>query len=99
MSLFELLKHFPGRWEPVATMVIPGLVVALLFLLPFLDRRPDRPPRNRPVVISSFAIILTSIALLTYQGFRTTPSSAAQSAAGRCTANGARRRARPTHHG
>jgi ubiquinol-cytochrome c reductase cytochrome b subunit len=78
MSLFELLKHFPGRWEPVATMVIPGLVVALLFLLPFLDRRPDRAPRNRPVVISSFAIILTSIALLTYQGFRTTPSPSAQ---------------------
>ena len=91
MSLFELLKHFPGRWEPVATMVIPGLVVALLFLLPFLDRRPDRAPRNRPVVISSFAIILTSIALLTYQGFRTTPSSAAQSpqAAARETARAA----------
>jgi ubiquinol-cytochrome c reductase cytochrome b subunit len=78
MSLFELLKHFPGRWEPVATMVIPGLVVALLFLLPFLDRRPDRAPTKRPVVISSFAIILTSIALLTYEGFRTTPSPAAQ---------------------
>jgi len=72
-------------------MVIPGLVVALLFLLPFLDRRPDRAPRNRPVVISSFAIILTSIALLTYQGFRTTPSSAAQSpqAAARQTARAA----------
>src|SRR6267142_711258 len=25
MSLFELLKHFPGRLEPVATIVIPGL--------------------------------------------------------------------------
>src|SRR5262247_1757011 len=77
MSLFELLKHFPGRWEPVATMVIPGVVVALLFLLPFLDRRPDRAPTKRPVVISSFAIILTSIALLTYQGFRTTPAPSA----------------------
>jgi quinol-cytochrome oxidoreductase complex cytochrome b subunit len=79
MSLFELLKHFPGRWEPIATAVIPGLVVALLFLLPFLDRRPDREATKRPVVITSFVIVLASITLLTYQGFRTTPSPSAQS--------------------
>jgi ubiquinol-cytochrome c reductase cytochrome b subunit len=91
MSLFELLKHFPGRWEPVATMVIPGLVVALLFLLPFLDRRPDRQPAKRPVVIGSFAVIFVCIGLLTYQGFRTTPAPSAQSpqAAARQTAGAA----------
>ena len=27
LSLFQLLKYFPGPLEPVATMVIPGLVV------------------------------------------------------------------------
>jgi ubiquinol-cytochrome c reductase cytochrome b subunit len=75
MSLFELLKHFPGPLEPVATMVIPGIVVVLLFLLPFLDRRPDREPTRRPLVIGSFVFVGAGIALLTYLGFRSTPAS------------------------
>ena len=29
LSLFQLLKYFPGPLEPVATMVIPGLVVGV----------------------------------------------------------------------
>jgi ubiquinol-cytochrome c reductase cytochrome b subunit len=81
MSLFELLKHFPGRLEPVATIIIPGLVITLLFLLPFLDTRSDRDPRSRPVVIGSFIFVFAVMALLTVQGFRTTPSPAAQTQA------------------
>ena len=75
-SLFELLKHFPGPFEPVATMVIPGVVVVLLFLLPFLDRRPEREPAKRRLVIGSFAAVGAGIALLTYMGLRSTPASA-----------------------
>jgi ubiquinol-cytochrome c reductase cytochrome b subunit len=78
MSLFELLKHFPGPFEPVATVVIPGLVITLLFLLPFLDRRPDRDPGKRLIVIASFVFAFTVIGALTYQGFRTTPAPSAQ---------------------
>jgi ubiquinol-cytochrome c reductase cytochrome b subunit len=47
LSLFELLKHFPGPYEPVATMVIPGLVAGFLIALPFIDRGPDRRPFGR----------------------------------------------------
>ena len=57
LSLFQLLKYFPGPLEPLATMVIPGLVVALLFLLPFLDSRADRHPMKRPLVTGGFALI------------------------------------------
>jgi ubiquinol-cytochrome c reductase cytochrome b subunit len=78
MSLFELLKHFPGRLEPIATIVIPGLVVALLFLLPFLDTRPERGARQRPIVIGSFIFVFAMITLLTVQGFRTTPAPSTQ---------------------
>jgi len=78
MSLFELLKHFPGPLEPVATVFIPGLVIGLLFLLPFLDRSPDREASRRPIVIGSFAIVFIAIGLLTYQGIRTTPTEAQQ---------------------
>ena len=42
LSLFQMLKYFPGPLEPVATMVIPGIVVGGLLLLPFLDRGPGR---------------------------------------------------------
>ena len=40
LVLFQLLKYFPGPLEPVATMVIPGLVCGFLLALPFLDRGP-----------------------------------------------------------
>ena len=80
MSLFELLKYFPGRLEPVATVVIPGLVIMLLFLLPFLDRRPDREPARRPLVVGSFVFVFAGITLLTVLGFRSTPASSSPAA-------------------
>ena len=95
MSLFELLKHFPGPLEPVATVVIPGLVITLLFLLPFLDRRADREPGRRPVVISSFVFVLAGITFLTVLGFRSTPRPSSQTdqaiARGEARAAGQRR--------
>ena len=73
LSLFQMLKYFPGPLEPVATMVIPGLVVGGLLALPFLDRRPDRHPLKRPLVIASFAIVGAGISMLTYLGMKDTP--------------------------
>jgi hypothetical protein len=66
----------------VATVIIPGIVITLLFLLPFLDRRPDRAPASRPLVIASFMFVFSGIAFLTVLGFRSTPapSSATQAA-------------------
>jgi len=78
MSLFELLRYFPGRLEPLATVVIPGLVIALLLLLPFLDRRPGREPARRPLVIGSFIVVFTGITLLTILGFRGAPVTSSQ---------------------
>jgi quinol-cytochrome oxidoreductase complex cytochrome b subunit len=57
LSLFQLLKYFPGPLEPVATQGVPGLVVAFLFLLPFLGRSGSRRLRDRPVVTGMFLII------------------------------------------
>ena len=74
MSLFELLKYFPGRFEPVATVIIPGIVIALLLLLPFVDRRPERAPSKRRLVIGGFVVVYAGITLLTVLGFRSTPA-------------------------
>ena len=38
LSLFQMLKHFPGRLELVGTIVIPSTILLVLFLLPLLDR-------------------------------------------------------------
>jgi ubiquinol-cytochrome c reductase cytochrome b subunit len=73
LSLFQLLKYFPGKLEPVATMVIPGVVVALLLLLPFVDRSPQRRPLRRPLVMTAFLGGLVAIAVLTSLGLRDTP--------------------------
>jgi ubiquinol-cytochrome c reductase cytochrome b subunit len=74
MSLFQLLKYFPGPLEPIATVVIPGLVLGLLLALPFLDRRRERHPLKRPLVTSGFAVLGVGVASLTYLGLTDRPA-------------------------
>jgi ubiquinol-cytochrome c reductase cytochrome b subunit len=76
LSLFQLLKYFPGPLEPLATVVIPGAAVGLLFALPFLDRRADRHPAKRPLVLVGFALAGIGLTTLTYLGLRDTPARA-----------------------
>jgi ubiquinol-cytochrome c reductase cytochrome b subunit len=76
LSLFQLLKYFPGPLEPVATVVIPGVVVTLLLLLPFIDWRPERRLIKRPFVAAGFAVVGSAIVMLTYLGLRDTPAHA-----------------------
>jgi ubiquinol-cytochrome c reductase cytochrome b subunit len=76
LSLFQLLKYFPGRLEPVATVVIPGLVVGGLLALPFLDRGPDRHPLKRLLVVAAFALVGAAVISLTYLGFKDSPTHA-----------------------
>jgi ubiquinol-cytochrome c reductase cytochrome b subunit len=52
MPLYQLRKYFEGPLEPLATLVIPGVVAGLVAALPFLDRGPDRRPAKRwPVLV------------------------------------------------
>jgi ubiquinol-cytochrome c reductase cytochrome b subunit len=71
--LFQLLKYFPGPLEPVATMVIPGLILGGLLLLPFLDRKRDRHPLKRPLVLGSFGLLGVFIGSLTFLGLKDFP--------------------------
>jgi ubiquinol-cytochrome c reductase cytochrome b subunit len=73
LSLFQLLKYFPGPLEPVATIVIPGLVVTGLLLLPFLDRGVARRPLERVRVLAPFATVVVAILSLTALGLRDMP--------------------------
>jgi ubiquinol-cytochrome c reductase cytochrome b subunit len=76
LSLFQLLKYFPGPLEPIATIVIPGLVLGGLFALPFLDRRPDRHPLKRPLVTGGFAVLGAAVVALTWLGLQDSPAHA-----------------------
>ena len=76
LSLFQLLKYFPGPLEPIATIVIPGVVFTALLLLPFLDRRPDRHPFKRPLVSAGFLVAGAALAALTWLGLRDSPAHA-----------------------
>lgn len=78
LSLFQMLKYFPGPLEPVATMVIPGVVVGFLFLLPFLDRGGERRPFSSPRRLLTFAmaVIGLGVTVLTSLGLRDMPARA-----------------------
>ena len=77
LSLFQLLKYFPGPLEPVATQGVPGLVVAFLFLLPFLGQDRQPPAARPPVVAGMFLLIGLGVTGLTVMGLRDTPGHSA----------------------
>jgi ubiquinol-cytochrome c reductase cytochrome b subunit len=69
LFLYQSLKAFHGRLEPIGTVGIPLFVTLLLVLLPFLDRNPERNPARRPFVMGSylvFVILLFTLGLLGY---------------------------------
>ncbi len=70
LFMFQALKFFPGRLEPLAATILPGAAVSLLVLLPFLDRSARRHPLDRPIVVGTGLAALAGIVLLTVQGAR-----------------------------
>ncbi len=77
LSLFQLLKYFPGPLEPIATVVIPGAVFGFLFALPFLDRGPERHPASSARRSFTVALAFTGagVATLTVLGLRDRPTT------------------------
>lgn len=75
LGLFQLLKYFSGPLEPLATVVIPAVIVAGLLLLPFLDRGPERRLRARPAVALACAALTVAVATLTILGYRSSPAT------------------------
>jgi ubiquinol-cytochrome c reductase cytochrome b subunit len=72
-GLLRLAGQTPAAVQPIAnlfaTVVIPGGVVALLILLPFIDRNPSRELSRRPWILGITAISLViAIGLSLYSG-------------------------------
>jgi ubiquinol-cytochrome c reductase cytochrome b subunit len=75
LGLFQLLRYFPGRFEILATIVVPGLAVAFLILLPWIDRSRDRLLRTRPIVGAAMLAGLAAVVVLTTLGLKDLPAT------------------------
>ncbi len=67
--LFELLRIIkPNYLVPLATLGIPTICLIFLFLLPFIDRGPERRPERRPIATTAGIFVIAAMAYLTYLG-------------------------------
>lgn len=76
LGLFQLLKYFPGTWDVVGAVVLPGLAALLLAALPWLDRSRSRDLRSRRGVLGAFTAGLVAVVVLTVLGWRDRPQNA-----------------------
>jgi mono/diheme cytochrome c family protein len=73
LFLYETLKFFPGRLEPLGTLGIPLFGILVLVLLPFLDRSQECNPVRRPFAMAGGAIWVGAVVALTIIGYRSHP--------------------------
>ncbi len=67
--LFELLRVVkPPALVFLATVGIPTVCMVLLFLLPFIDRNPERNPLRRPIATLAGITVIAAMAYLTIEG-------------------------------
>jgi menaquinol-cytochrome c reductase cytochrome b/c subunit len=67
--LFEVLRVIkPAILTPLATIGVPTICMILMFLLPFIDRGPERRPERRPVATTFGIFVIVAMAYLTYLG-------------------------------
>jgi len=53
-----MLKYWHGSLSIVGIMVIPGILVAAIIALPFLDRSTERRPWKRPIAMTAYAFVM-----------------------------------------
>ncbi|MFL5893747.1 MAG: c-type cytochrome [Thermoleophilaceae bacterium] len=67
--LFELLRVIkPPALVFIATIGVPTVCMVLLFLLPFVDRNPQRHPFRRPVAMLAAVFTIAAMAYLSVLG-------------------------------
>ncbi len=61
LPIFQWLKYWHGSLSVVGVLVIPGIVVAGIIALPFLDRSVERRPWKRPTAMTAYAVVALSL--------------------------------------
>ncbi|MBI5057112.1 MAG: cytochrome b N-terminal domain-containing protein [Nitrospirae bacterium] len=72
LFLYESLKYFEGPLEPVGTVGVPNVLIALLILLPFIDRGPERNPFKRPIAMACLVLYVGFLLTFTVKGYLST---------------------------
>lgn len=73
-GLFQFVKLFPGRWEVVGALILPGIATTALILLPWLDRGRTRSFADRRPVLIVFTLFVAVVAALTAIGAMDRPA-------------------------
>ena len=65
LFLFQFLKYFPGHWEVLGAVVLPGIAMTLIFLMPIIGKSERGHRFNVGLLfgILAFAGILTFVAV------------------------------------
>ncbi len=66
--LFGLLSLSPPSVETFIMLVFPVIVIAILFLVPFISNRGERAPSRRPAAVLFVIVAYTALGALTYEG-------------------------------
>ena len=78
---FQWLKYLSGSWSLIGGIILPAILALIFAALPFLDRRLERRPWRRPIVVGAFLLFLiayTSLGVASYRDDRRDPGVAAQ---------------------
>jgi ubiquinol-cytochrome c reductase cytochrome b subunit len=70
LSLFQLLKYFPGKQEVVGTIVIPTAILVVMLLIPLFDRVMPRGLAHFLACCFVFALV-GGAGYLTYEAWKT----------------------------
>jgi ubiquinol-cytochrome c reductase cytochrome b subunit len=73
LFLYQTLKAFPGRLEPIGTAGIPLVVISLFLFLPFIDRSPERNPTRRRVAMGGYLIFVGWVMTMAIVGYYSKP--------------------------
>ena len=68
LFLYEALKYFEGKLEPVGVVGVPMVLVLILVLMPFIDRNPERDPLKRPLATAVALVLVALILALSVKG-------------------------------
>lgn len=68
LSHYEILQWFPGSLDIIPKFLIPNLLFAALFMLPFIDRSRKRAMRQRRIAVTVGLVVGLAIIILTAKG-------------------------------
>lgn len=67
---FQWLKYLSGSWSLIGGIILPAALALLFAGLPFLDRRLERRPWRRPIVVGAFFLFLAVYVSLGVASYR-----------------------------